>query len=242
MKKLVISSLLLCLLAIASTQTALAQTATVGVNAGNTYNYSYTLTWESTDPAATMPSEIAQLKETQSIQLKIISVEGTLINLDSIRKFKNGTESIQNGNIDVNLQVLEVPYSRMIIRADANPGEKVYPLGGRPTLNETATKTYSIGQIETISYISTVTLISGSQKTEIYYDRANGVGLEYTLETQETSGPYLTTKKETLVLTSWVIPEFPSITVLMILLLAIPIMLVAYKKKTSVKPQIFGSL
>jgi hypothetical protein len=228
---LAITTLLLCLLAIASTQTAFAQTATVGVNAGNTFNYSYTLTWESTDPAATMPAGYAKLQDTQFVQLSIVSVEGTLINVDFTRHYKDGTEDKQNGNIDVNTQILEIPYSVLIIRAGANPGEKIYPLGGHAALNETSTRTYPIGQIETIRYISLGTDESSSQKTEIFYNRANGVGVEYNLETQQTSGSYVTTTKETLMITSWVIPEFPSAVALMLLLIAVPIVLVAYKKK-----------
>ena len=228
---LAIAVLLFCLLAVASTQTAFAQTATVGVNAGNTFNYSYTLTWSSTDPTATMPSEYTKLMDTQSIQLSIVSVEGTLINVDFTRHFKDGTESKQNGNIDVNTQVLEIPYSVIIIRAGANPGEKIYPLGGHATLNETSTKSYSIGQIETIRYISPETTEPNFEKTEIFFDRANGVGLEYNFESQETSGSYVTTIKENLIITSWVIPEFPSAAFLMLLLIAIPIVLVAYRKK-----------
>ena len=228
---LAIAVLLLCLLAVASTQTAFAQTAKVGVNAGNTFDYSYTLTWDSTDPAATMPSEYAKLMDTQSIQLSIVSVEGTLINVDFTRHFKDGTESKQNGNIDVNTQVLEIPYAILIIRADANPGEKIYPLGGHATLNETSTRSYLIGQVETIRYVTPDTNDSNFEKTDIYYNRANGVGLEYSVENQETSGSYVTTTKETLTISSWVIPEFPSTAVLMSLLIAIPIVLVAYKKK-----------
>lgn len=230
-KTLTISILFLSLLAIASTQTTFAQTATVGVGAGNTFSYNYMLTWESTDPAATVPNEVTQFQDVKSIQFKIISVEGTRINLDSIKQFKNGQENIQNGNIDVNLQVLEVPYGNLIIRENANPGEKVYPLGGRPTLNETSTRTYAIGQVEAIHYISFETLESGSQKTEIFFDRANGVALEATIVSQETSGSYVATTTETLTLTSWVIPEFPTATALSLLLITIPVVLIAHKKK-----------
>jgi hypothetical protein len=228
---LAITALLLCLLAITSTQTAFAQTATVGVNAGNTFTYNYTLTWESTDHSATMPSEYAKLQDTQFIQLKIVSVEGTRVNVDFTRHFKDGSESKQNGDIDVNTQVLEIPYSDLIIRAGANSGEKIYPLGGHATFSETSTKSYSIGQVETIRYVSPDTTDSSFQKTEVYFDRARGIGLEYSIETQETSGSYVTTTKETLTLTSWVIPEFPSTVALMLILIAIPIVLVAYKRK-----------
>jgi hypothetical protein len=230
--------ILLCLLTIALTQSAFAQTATVGVNPGNTFNYSYMLTWTSTDPTATAPTAYEELNNTQFIRISVISVTGSLINIDFTRHFNNGTENTQNGNIDVNTQLLEIPYSVLIIRAGANSGEKIYPEGGHATLNDTATRTYPIGQIETIRYVSPDTADSSFQKTEIFFDKANGAGLEYNLESQETSGSYTTTTKETLMITSWVIPEFPSTAVLMLLLIAIPIVLLAYKKKRAIKPQI----
>jgi hypothetical protein len=227
---LTLATFLLILLVTTLSQTASAQTATVGVNAGNTFIYSYTAKWESTDPAAIIPVEYAKLKDTQYVQMNIVSVEGTLINIDFTRHYKDGTETKQNGNIDVNTQVLEIPY-RLLIRAGANSQEKIYPLGGHATLNDTATRTYPIGQVETIRYVSPETNEPNFEKTEIIYDKANGVGLEYNYESQEISGSYITTIKTTLVITSWVIPEFPSTAVLMLLLIAIPIVLVAYKKK-----------
>ena len=165
------------------------------------------------------------------MRINVVSVTDSLINIDLTKLYKNGTESTQNGNINVDTQLLELPYSIMIIRAGANTDEKIYPSGGHATLSETATKSYSIGTIETIRYVSVDDSVDSNQKTEIIYDKANGVGLEYNFESQETSGSYVTTTTETLMMTSWVIPEFPSTAVLMLLLIAIPIVLVAYRKK-----------
>lgn len=229
--KLAIISLIIFLLATVLTGTALAQTVKVGVNPGNTFDYSYKIYWSSTNPAATVPAEDLKLNDTQYIRLDIVSVEGTLINVDFFRHFNDGTETKQNGNIDVNTQVLEIPYSTLIIRADANPDEKVYPFGGHATLNDTATRTYPIGQIDTIRYVSPDSAGANSERTEIFYNRANGVGVEYNFVSQETSGSYVTTIRETLLISSWVIPEFPVTTVLMIILLAIPILLIAHKRK-----------
>lgn len=227
---------LLILLTIASYQLVLGQTVTVGVKPGDTFNYSYQINWDSTDPAATVPAQYEELNTTQFIRITVITVSGSLINVDFTRHFINGTEQTQNGNIDVNTQILEIPYSLLIIRANASPGEKIYPAGGHATLNETATRTYSIGQIKTIRYVSPDITGSNSEKTEIYFDRANGVGLEYNFGSQETSGSYVTTTKETLMITSWVIPEFPSTVVFMLLLIVIPIVLIAYKKKAFKSP------
>jgi hypothetical protein len=223
--------IILCL-AIISTPLVSAQTVTVGVNPGNTFNYSYKINWDSTDPHAIVPTQYEELNTTQFIRITVITVTGSLINVDVTRHFNNGTEQTQNGNIDVNTQVLEIPYSVLIIRSDANPGEKIYPTGGHAILNDTGTRTYSIGQVDAVRYVSPDTTGGNSEKTEIYYDRTNGVAVEYNFISQETSGSYITTTRETVLISSWVIPEFPVTTVLMILLLAIPILLIAYKKKT----------
>ena len=155
---------LLFLLTIASTPLVLGQTVTVGVKPGDTFNYSYQINWDSTDPAATVPAQYTELNTTQFIRITVITVRWSLINVDFTRHFSNGTEQTQNGNIDVNTQILEIPYSQLIIRADANPGEKTYPAGGHATLSDTATRTYDIGQIDTIRYISPDTAGANTRK------------------------------------------------------------------------------
>ncbi len=212
------------------TGTTIAQTTIVGVSQGNSFDYSYNLSWHSTNPAATVPDEYLELNNTQSIRISIVNVTGSLINVDFTKHFKNGTETTQNGNINVDTQVLEIPYSVLLIRAGANPGEKIYPSGGHSTLNETETITYPIGQIETIQYISQETSGTSNETTEIFFDRANGVGVEYNWASNETSDSYVTTTKETLLLTSWVIPEFTSIMIPILAITAIAITLIFWKK------------
>jgi hypothetical protein len=222
--------MIILLLATISTPLVLAQTVTVGVNPGDTFNYSYSTNWDSTDPAATVPTQYEELNTTQFIRVTVITVSGSLINVDITRHFNNGTEQTRNGNIDVDTQVLEIPYSALIIRANSNPGEKIYPAGGHATLTDTETRTYDVGQIDTIRYVSPDSTGDNTQKTEIYYSRTTGVGVEYNFVSQETSGSYVTTTRETLLITSWVIPEFPSTALLVLLLLAVPVVLVAAKK------------
>ena len=237
MKPNLTTIIVILFLTIISTPLVLAQTVTVGVNPGNTFNYSYKINWDSTDPHATVPAQYEELNATQFLRVSVITVTSSLINVDVTRHFNNGTEQTQNGNIDVNTQVLEIPYSILIIRSNANPGEKIYPAGGHAILNDTATRTYSIGQVDAVRYVSPDTTSGNSEKTEIYYDRTNGVAVEYNFINQETSGSYVTTTRETVLISSWVIPEFPVTTVLIILLLAIPILLIAYKKKTLSNPK-----
>ena len=108
----------------------------------------------------------------------------------------------------------------------------MYPTGGHQVITDTVMRSYASGQRET-------NVISGedsSEKTTIDFDKIKGVAVDYSYEIQETSGDYTIVSTESLTNTNsdaWaVIPEFPSMAVFMALLIAIPIVLVAYKKKT----------
>jgi hypothetical protein len=228
--KLAEAAIILFLLTVSLTGTAFAQNAIVGVNPGNKFTYSYNITWTSTDPNAQVPAADIALNNTEFVQIGIENVTGTLINADFTRQYKNGTTTKQNGNIDVNSQILEIPYSVLVIRAFANTNEKIYPAGGYPTLNETEFRTYPTGRVETIRYHSSMGSETNNQTTEIFFDRARGVGLEYHFETVETSGSTVTTTKVTMMITSMAVPEFPSVVLLLAALVALSVIIVAVKK------------
>jgi len=228
--KIIKVAIILFFLTVSFTATAFAQNAIVGVNPGNKFEYSYYVTWTSTDLHAPVPAADVDLNNTEFVQISVVNVNGTLINADFIRQYKNGTQTKQNGNIDVNSQILEIPYAVLIIRAFANPNEKIYPAGGYPTLNETEFRTYPIGRVETIRYFSQMCSETNYQKTDIYYDRARGVGLEYTFETRETLDETVTTTNVTMMITSITVPEFPSIALLIVPAIAFSIIIIAAKK------------
>jgi hypothetical protein len=224
---------ILSLLLIAILGAAFAQTVTVGVNPGNNLVYSYSLLWNSTDPTATVPPEYIELNNTQLIRISIKSVSGSLINMDITKHFRNGTETTQNGNTDVDKQIIDIPYSFLIIRSNANPNEKIYPSGGHATITETVLRTYEKGERETNHYISESTTEDTYEKVEIYFDRTTGVAAEYYNELRETSNSYVTTTKETATLDSsilWEIPEFPAHAILLILIFT-SLFIMLYGKK-----------
>jgi hypothetical protein len=153
--------------------------------------------------------------------------------MDIIKHFRNGTESTQNGNIDVDNQIIDIPYGFLIIRADANSNEKIYPSGGQATITETVIRTYEQGTRETNHYIREDTEEDTYEKVEIYFDKTTGVAAEYYYEFRETSNSYVTTTKETLTLDSsilWAIPEFPTYAVLPFLIFA-SLLIALYGKK-----------
>jgi hypothetical protein len=231
--KLLTTAFILALLFTATTGTTLAQTAILGVSKGDTFNYDYNILWESTDPTATPPLEYVDLNNTRSIQIKVNQVSGNTITLEVTRHFRNGTESSETGQIDVNQEVIDVSFGFLIIRAGANPNEKIYPSGGRATITETVLRTYEKGERETNHYISESTEENTYDKVEIYFDKTTGVAVEYYNEFRETSNSYVTTTKETVTLDSstlWTIPEFPTYAILLILTFT-SLFIVLYVKK-----------
>jgi hypothetical protein len=231
--------LLFFVIAVAILESATAQTVTIGVNPGSVFTYSYTLLWDSTNQNAIIPPEYIELNQTQSIQITITSVSGSLINLDVNKIYKNGTTTTESGITDVDKQKIDTPYSFLIIRANANPGEKIYPSGGYATFTETELRTYQVGQIETINYIKEETSLQGYEKTEIFFDRATGAATEYQNEISEIIGNYETTTKETLILESRTLATKIDYTIYLIpLVIIIATLLVLFLARKLRKPTI----
>ena len=236
--KLLTTAFILALLFTATAGTTRAQTAVPGVFQGTTLNYDYNLHWESTDPTATPPPEYVNFNNTRSIQIKVNQVSGTTITLEVTRHFRNGTESSETGQIDINQEIIDVSFGFLIVRANISANEKIYPSGGRTTITETILRTYAQGTRETNHYLSEDADEDTYEKIEIYFDKATGVATEYHYESRETSDSYTTTTKETLTLDSsilWIIPEFPTYAVLLILIFA-SLLMALYGKKLRAHP------
>ena len=187
--------LLLCSsIFLAITQTANAQTVVAGVSKGETFDYSYGLTWASTDPSATPPSDVIEYSNVERTQFRITDVSGSVITVDFTSYFKNGSQNVQSGTINIASGIVTVPYGYLIIGANLIKNQQVYPTGGHQTITDTVMRTYPSGQRET-------NVLSGedsSQKTVIYYDKIKGIAVDYSYATYETSGDYNTTTIETM--------------------------------------------
>jgi len=190
--------------------TALAQTVAAGVSQGDHFDYTYSVVWESTDPTATMPAEYIDLNNIQWIRISITNVSMSWISMDVTWHFQNGTENTQNGNINIDLQVINVPYGFLLVRAGADIGEKLYPSGGHSVVSDTQLRTYSFGQIETNHVLGETNDEGVYGKTEIFYNKATGVATEYTQEHRDPSGSYQVHTIETLKLESGTITASPT--------------------------------
>jgi hypothetical protein len=235
MKNKIISLAIILLLSssafLAITMTASAQSVVPGVSKGETFDYSYSIIWTSTDPSATPPSDLVEYNNTQQIQFKITDVSGANINVDFVRIFKNGTQTVQSGSINVESGTVTVPYGFLIVGANLNKNQQIYPTGGHQTITDTITQTYASGQRET----NIVSNDAPTEKTTTYFDRIKGIATDFSYEILQTSGNDNITSTERMINTnsdSWsVIPEFPLFIVPLLLIVASSLALVVFKRR-----------
>jgi hypothetical protein len=202
MKNKLISLTIIMLLSssifLATTSIASAQSVIAGVSKGETFDYSYSLVWTSTDPSATPPKDLVEYNNTQKIQFKITNVEGPDISVDFIRLFNNGTQTVQSDSINIESGTVSVPYGFLIVGANLNKNQQVYPTGGHQVITDTVTRSFAGVQRET----NVISSEDSSEKTTIDFDRAKGVALDYLFEIRETSGNYNIVSTETLTSTN----------------------------------------
>jgi hypothetical protein len=244
MKNKLISLIIIVLISssiiLATTRTASAQSVSAGVSKDETFEYSYSLIWTSTDTSATPPNDLMEYNNTQKIEFKITDISGAKISLDFIRLFTNGTQTVQSGSINIESGTVTVPYGFLIVGANLSKNQQVYPTGGHQFITDTVTRSYASGQRET-------NVISGedsSEKTTIEFDKIKGIAVDYSYEIRETSGENQIVSTERLTNTNsdvWsVIPE-PSktdsgfdvylVVVAVVLVLAGSTALLLYKRK-----------
>jgi hypothetical protein len=231
-----ITILFLSIIIVTLSTPAYAQTATVGLSKGNIFTYDYSVTWTSTDPYQTMPSEVTRLNSIRSIKINITDISETTINTETTTYYKDGTEQKETGFVDVSSGNIRMDFGFLIVRSGMNPNEKIYPTGGDAKINELVQRTYPTGQRETMHKLEETTSNGYYEKTEFFFDRALGLAVSYTYESRETSGDYTTTITETLTNTNsdvWAVaqasnsPASPTPTVPEFPLMAVPLLFAA---------------
>jgi hypothetical protein len=190
-----------------------AQTANVGVSIGQTFDYSYSILWSSTDPAAKVPGAYLELNQTQTIQLKILEVSGTKVSIEKTKILKDSTQIKETGFVDVSSGNVQITFGMLIVSSNLNANSKLYPSGGNAIIDSTAIRQYTSGQRETNRFLSESTEPDQYQKTEIFYDKQKGVAVSYYFESQDKSNGNTATTQETLNCTnieSWIDSPTPS--------------------------------
>lgn len=223
----IILTILSCILFLNSISPA--QALFTGVSKGETFDYSYSITWSSTDPAAIPPSKYLESNNTQR-QLKITDVSGSIINVDYVKYFRNGTSNTQSGTVNIDTGAITVPYGFLIIGCNLTKNQQVYPNGGHQIINDMVMRSYSSSQRET-NVIRSEEL---DETTTIFFDKVKGIAVDYNYQTAETFNGYTITIEEVLVNTNsdvWtVIPEFPVFVVPLVLVTASAVLLLTVKR------------
>jgi hypothetical protein len=151
-----------------------AQTVSVGVSKGETFDYSCNIAWTSTNPAATPPSDALEYNNTQKVQLRITDIAGSTINVDVLISFKNGSQKTESGTIDIEHSNYTVPFGFLIVGANIAKGQPIYPAGGQ-VVTDTVMRSYPSGQRET----NLISAENSNQKITTYFDKIKGVAVDY---------------------------------------------------------------
>ncbi len=219
--------------------TSSAQERVVGVTVGDWFRYGDIIfNFNSNDPDATIPLAMKQLNETEWTMLAIVDVSVTNVTGQLTTHFKNGTEEIVGGYVDIDTGEGE-NMTTFVVSANLEENDTVYTsvMYSIWKINETIVQTYPdsvrdtnhLNMTSESSWGGTYVYVS----TNYYWDKSTGIlvelSQEYILQTED----YATTWSMLMGITEanvWVVPEFPTWTsVLMLIVLTLTIAI--YKRR-----------
>jgi hypothetical protein len=216
--RIVLLNLFAIFLLLALVGAASAQTRTVGVSVGNKFRYNIIVTWSSNDTSATPPSDVVEANNTQWFDVTITAISGTNITTQITNHMKNNTELTGGGWKDVNTGSGNL--TMFFISANLTAGDSVYASSSYK-INETVPRTY-LGGVRDTNHFNMTSPVIGTQS--IYWDKSTGVFVEFLMETTTNMGAYTTTTSIGYQIVSsdlWVVPEFPSWTPLLLILISV---------------------
>ncbi len=249
-KKVLLNLFLASLLIVTVVTLAVAQVRTPGVSVGDLARYAdINVNWSSNDSSATSPEWMEGFNETEWMFFLITGVSGTNITVQATEHFKNDTERIRPGWIDIDTgnssnetnQTIDMEFS--IISANLEVNDTIYSSAEYSTwkINETIVKTYP-DETRNTNHLNLTWEFSGTINGEIYYynsmnyywDKSTGIMVEMTMEWINQTGPYLTTWSAEFSITDsniWVIPEFPSFLLLPLFIISTLLAVIFYRRK-----------
>jgi hypothetical protein len=219
--------------------TSSAQTRKVGVSEDDWFKYGdISYDWNSNDPNATISDP--KWNETEWIMILIMDVSGTSITGEKTVYYRNGTEEISGGYVDIDTGDGENA-TTMIISADLGVNDAVYTSGEFSTwkINETVVRTYPSGLRDTnhlnISFELSYMEFYQYMSMNYYWDKSTGVIVEMCIEEIHKTGDYVTNASlgfRIIESNVWTVPEFPSFLILPLLMITTLLAIVMYRRNS----------
>jgi len=237
MKKIILLAFILLLFSTAMVVTVVAQQRIVGVSVDDWFKFGdITVNWSSNNPNATLPPGFEELNETEWVLLSVENVSGTTITFQSTRHFKNGTERIESGYLDIDTGDTE-NMGGAAISANLEANDTLYT-GSTVKINETVVRTYLGGVRETnhlnVTLEESLTQYYYYRTENFYWDKPTGIVVEQYVEEIEQTEEYLTTYSASVRITEssvWIIPEFPSFLLLPLFMIVTLLAVIIYRRK-----------
>ena len=230
---------------------AAAQQRTVGVAEGNWFNYEVDVSWNSTDPDAIFPpldyEDWESANATEWVKITVIGVSGTNVSVQYLSHFKNGTEEVGDGYMDVDTGD-EANATLTVISANLGVNDNIYTSGNYSTwaINETIARTYPDGVRNT----NHINMTYGNSWTEnetqyhhyysmnFYWDKETGILVEDSFEFSNQTEEYLTTWSVASIITDssvWIVPEFPSWSSILVISVILTVTIIGIKRRLAKK-------
>jgi hypothetical protein len=241
-----------------SNSSVLAQVRTVGVSEGDWFKHGeIDVDWQSNDTSATFPPYgwdwIGEWNETEWMLATVESISGTNITSQTTEYFKNGSEEIRSGWIDIDtgnstqMENETMDMTFMFILADLAVNDSVYSSAGYSEwkINETVLRVYPDISRET-NHINLTWEYSFSngvstyyyQSMNYYWDRSTGILVEWSIDAINQTGQYLTTWSVFSRITEsnmWTVPEFfPPVTIALGSFIATLTLVVIYRRNQKI--------
>jgi hypothetical protein len=211
------------------------------------FTYDVTISYNSSDSSVEAPQSWLANNVTKGFKATVADIFGSKVEMNMMLRYKNGSDSGDNINFvmtDIEtgpewgdwFECISKPGEfPIIIASNLTANDKTYPAGSNyPTIASTTSRSYQEGQRE-INHVAVNQdnyLNSGmSVNIDAYYDKITGILLEARCKLQATSTgdqqEYVMTLQET---NAWIIPEFSSIHVLILLMLTFIIGMLALRR------------
>jgi ribosomal protein L40E len=177
---------ILCIMVVGS---AYAQTL-VGVSSGNTFKYDLSFGWTSTNPDDVVPPTFVAHNQTDYFEITVTTVTGSTVEVNTTWSFLNGTIVPESQIAEVSTGATGSIY---VYAANLAAGSRLFPSTDLDFMvNETIPRYYQGSDFRETNHISfTFTGREGEvySAMSLYFDKATGIVVEYTLTDVYTATP-----------------------------------------------------